>query len=77
MKDFESQVGLAREQFNACLDSKKYEQYVQADLDLALSLGFLGTPPFIIMRSVGSDIEAVVGAQPYTSFKSVINKKLA
>lgn len=77
MKRFASETGLDREQFDACLDSNKYEQYVRNDLDLALSLGFPGTPSFIIMKSDGSEAEVVRGAQPYTSFKSVINKKLA
>lgn len=76
MKRFASEVGLDKEQFDACLDSKKYEQYVRNDLDLALSLGFPGTPSFIIMKSDGSEAEVVRGAQPYTSFKTVINKKL-
>ena len=77
MKDFASEVGLDREQFNVCLDSKKYEQYVQADLDLALSLGFPGTPAFIVMKGDGSDVEAVVWGEHYASFQSVINKKLS
>src|SRR5574341_801130 len=77
LKDFASEVGLDREQFNVCLDSKKYDQYVQADLDLALSLGYSGTPAFIITKGDGSDVEAVVGAQPCTSFQGVINKKLS
>jgi protein-disulfide isomerase len=77
MKGFASDIGLDRAQFDACLDSKKYEQYVRNDLNLALSLGFPGTPSFIIMKNDGSEAEVVRGAQPYTSFKTVINKKLA
>ncbi len=77
MKRFASEADLDGEQFDACLDSNKYEQYVRNDLYLALSLGFPGTPSFIIMKSDGSDAEVVRGAQPYTSFKTLINKKLA
>ena len=77
MKEFASDVGLEREQFDACLDSNKYEQYVRADLDFALSRGFQVTPSFIIMKSDGSDAEVVAGAHPYSTFKTLINKKLA
>jgi len=77
MKEFASEVGLDRAQFDTCLDSNKYEQYVRADLDLALSSGFPGTPSFVIMKSDGSDAEALAGAHPYSTFQTVINKKLA
>lgn len=77
MKEFASEVGLDRGQFDTCLDSKKYEPYVNADLDLALSRGFPGTPSFIIMKSDGSEAEVLAGAHPYSTFKTTIDKKLA
>lgn len=77
MKAFASDLGLDRGKFGSCLDSKKYKEYVEGDLALALGLKFPGTPSFIIMKSDGSDAEALVGAQPYTSFKSVLDRKLA
>lgn len=76
MKEFASEVGLEREQFDSCLDSKKYESYVRADLDLALSSGFPGTPSFIIMKSDGSEAEVLAGAHPYSTFQTMINKKM-
>lgn len=77
MKKFASSLGLDREQFDACLDSEKYKTYVEGDLAFASSLGFPGTPSFVIMNNDGSDPEGMVGAQPYSSFKTVIDKKLA
>jgi protein-disulfide isomerase len=77
MKAFASDLDLDREKFDSCLDSKKYKEYVEGDLALALDLKFPGTPSFIVMRSDGSDAEGIVGAQPYASFKSVIDRKLA
>lgn len=76
MKGFASDLGLDREQFDSCLDGEKYREYVESDRDFAIDIGFPGTPSFIIMKSDGSDAETVVGAQPYTSFKSVLDKKL-
>lgn len=77
MKKFASDLGLDREKFDACLDGAKYKDYVQGDLAFALALKFPGTPSFVVMKSDGSDPEGMVGAQPYTSFKTVIDKKLA
>lgn len=76
MKRFASDIGLDRQEFDSCLDSEKYKTYVEGDLAFALSLGFPGTPSFVVMKNDGSDRETLVGAQPYTSFKTVINKKL-
>lgn len=77
MKAFASDIGLDRDRFDPCLDGNKYREYVEGDLALALDLKFPGTPSFIVMKSDGSDAEGLVGAQPYTSFKSVIDRKLA
>lgn len=76
MKKFASEVDLDREQFDACLDGEKYREYVEGDLDFALGLRLPGTPSFVVMNSDGSDPEGMVGAQPYSSFKTVINGKL-
>lgn len=76
MKKFASALGLDREQFDSCLDSEKYKTYVEGDLAFASSLGFPGTPSFVVMNGDGSNPEGMVGAQPYTSFKTVIDKKL-
>lgn len=76
MSEFASALGLDMEQFGQCLDDQKYSAYVDADFELASSLQFRGTPSFIIMKSDGSDAEGLLGAQPYASFKTVIDGKL-
>ena len=57
--------------FKQCLDSGKYKQQVQKDLDYGQSVGVSGTPSFFIngMR--------IVGAQPYEAFKQAIDAELA
>jgi protein-disulfide isomerase len=57
--------------FQDCLASQKYREQIQADADLALSLGVNATPTFFINGL------AVVGAQPLEAFKQVIDQELA
>ena len=57
--------------FNECLESKRYNAEVQADLEYAYSLGIQSTPTFFVNGL------AVVGAQPYDLFEFIIEKELA
>lgn len=60
-------------QFESCLDTKKYESFVDKDIAMANSLGFTETPSFIIMNSEGSNIEKIQGPKPFPIFKSIID----
>jgi len=64
-------LGLDSAAFEDCLNSQKYKDVVQKDLDFALDLGATSTPTFFINGLV------VVGAQPLEVFKQVIDKELA
>ena len=66
-----SDLGLDSAAFEDCLNSQKYKNVVQKDLDFALNLGVNSTPTFFINGL------AVVGAQPLEVFKQVIDKELA
>ena len=57
--------------FEACLDSGKFDQYLQDDMDFSLNLGVRSTPTFFINGL------PVVGAQPLDVFKQVIDRELA
>ncbi len=57
--------------FDSCLDSGKFASKVQADEAYGQSLGVSGTPGFFI-----NGIE-IVGAQPYSAFKQIIDSELA
>jgi protein-disulfide isomerase len=57
--------------FETCLDSGKYDDFIQEDMDFSLNLGVRSTPTFFINGL------AVVGAQPFDVFKQVIDKELA
>ena len=64
-------LGLEESTFEACLDSDKYEDFIQEDMDFALNLGVRSTPTFFVNGL------AVVGAQPFDVFKRLIDQELA
>lgn len=77
MKKFASQIpGLDKQKFDSCIDSQKYKSFVDSDITLGVSLGIQGTPSFIIVKSDGSKPETLLGAQPFPSFQSIIDKKV-
>lgn len=65
------QIGLNMTQFNQCLDSGKYKAEVEKDFADGSAAGVSGTPTtFINGRSL-------VGAQPFSSFKAIIDEELS
>jgi protein-disulfide isomerase len=76
MKKFASELGLDREAFDTCLDSEKYRSFVEDDFVFAREIGATGTPTFIVVKSDGSEPEGILGAQPFSSFKAVLDKKI-
>ena len=48
LKKYALDIGLNSEQFNNCVDSRKYKDVVQKDLNEGKSLGVEGTPTFFI-----------------------------
>jgi protein-disulfide isomerase len=63
-------LGLNVNEFKSCFDSKKYNSKIQKDYEEGSSIGVNGTPTFFING------RQVVGAQPYESFKTVIDQEL-
>lgn len=76
---FASEQGLNSGNFKSCLDSEKFKDEIQKDLTDASSYGANATPTFYIGKSSGNEIEGtpLVGAQPYTAFKTLIDQKLS
>ena len=65
--------------FAACMDSQKHVPAIKADRDLATSLGFIGTPGFLVVRTDGrrfTDTFAIPGAVPYATFQKEIERLL-
>ena len=78
LKKFALQVqGLDTAKFDTCLDSGKYSSQVQTDTILAKTVGFQGTPGFVIEKSDGSQQVQLPGAYPITDFQQAIDSRLA
>lgn len=76
---FAADLNLNSANFKICLDTEKYKDEVEKDLADATNYGANGTPTFFIGKSTSSGtIEGtkLIGAQPYSSFKSVIDSLL-
>ncbi len=70
LKKWASQIGVNVGQFNKCIDSGKYKTEVEKDTADGTSYGVSGTPTLFVNGL------PVVGAQPFSVFKDVIDKEL-
>lgn len=70
-KGYAKNLGLKQDQFNQCLDSKKYQDKINADVDEANNFAISGTPSVFVNNQVQS------GAITSDQFKSLIEKELA
>jgi len=75
IKKLASGIGLDMQQFNACFDGKRYTQRVTENFNDGKAAGVKGTPTFIIIDGKGQ-IVTVAGAQPFNTFKQVLDKML-
>lgn len=75
LKAFAFSLGLDMELFDSCLDSGKYTKRVQYNIAEAKKLGANGTPTFFIVGPDGQQ-EKLVGAQPYSVFKQVLDSMI-
>lgn len=74
-------LGLDIVKFKSCLDSGKHADEIKAATNEGQKAGISGTPAFLIgfMQPDGKvkAVKKVVGAQPYASFKTVIDELLS
>lgn len=70
-KKWAREIGLDGAKFDSCLDSGKYADEIQSEESYGASLGVSGTPGFFING------RELVGAQPYSAFKQIIDEELA
>ncbi|MFZ2149790.1 MAG: thioredoxin domain-containing protein [Minisyncoccia bacterium] len=79
------QVGLSVKKFNACLESGKFKDKVQADVDDGVVAGVSGTPSSFILKDGqtvsfttedGKEYDSIPGAQPYEIVMKNINRIL-
>jgi protein-disulfide isomerase len=72
---FAFSLNLNMESFESCLDSGKYAKRVQYNITEAKKLGATGTPTFFIIGPDGQQ-QKLVGAQPYSVFKQVLDSMI-
>lgn len=70
LKSYASKLGVNASQFNSCLDTQKYKTNIDRDVKLGNEVGIAGTPGFFINGKL------ISGAQPFATFKSVIEEEL-
>jgi len=70
-KKYAEDLGLNTAEFNSCLDTGKFEQEIQKDIQDGASAGVSGTPAFFIN---GREIS---GAQPFGVFQQIIEGELS
>jgi len=70
LKGYATNLGLDTTKFNTCLSSGQFTDGVQADMELGQGMGVNGTPSFFINGKF------VSGAQPFASFKAIIDAEL-
>jgi len=75
LKKYAADLDLNLNQFNQCMDSKKYEESVKNDLSDGNDLKVEGTPTFFIGNEERG-YEKVVGSQSFSAFKQIIESKL-
>jgi protein-disulfide isomerase len=71
MKQYARQLGLDTQQFDQCVDSKKFQAKIQAHAALAEQRKVTQTPTFLV------GTQQVAGAQPYDVIAKTINEELA
>ncbi len=71
LKSFAGHIGLDEQAFDACLDSGKYRENVEASFVKGVELGVESTPSFLING------ELVAGALPFEEFDRLIQTALA
>lgn len=70
LKTWAQSLGLDTATFNQCLDNTVHQAKVDKDLNDGKAAGVSGTPTFFINGN------RIVGAQPYASFKAIIDQEL-
>ncbi|NND86958.1 MAG: thioredoxin domain-containing protein, partial [Nitrosopumilus sp.] len=74
LKQFAKDLNLNQEQFDSCLDSKKYSEEIMQDMEDGQKYFVTGTPTFF----VGNDevgYSSIFGAQSFSDFRIMIDEK--
>lgn len=70
MKGWAGELGLDTATFNSCFDAKTHQKEIDEDFAAGGAVGVSGTPTFYING------KQLVGAQPFSAFKAIIDEEL-
>ncbi len=71
LQKYASDMGLDTEQFNSCLENKKYIRQIKEEVELGITYSVRATPSFFVNRNF------IMGNTSYKEFKEIIEKELA
>jgi protein-disulfide isomerase len=80
LSEYAGSIGIDRTAFDSCVSSETFKAEIQNDTDSGALAGVSGTPGFIIgtLAADGTVTGNIIsGAQPYSSFQTVIESLLA
>ncbi|MEH6516920.1 MAG: DsbA family protein [Halioglobus sp.] len=63
LKGYAGEIGLETDDFNICLDEKKYEEQVKNNMSTGRKLGVRGTPGFVVGLTDPKDPDKVKGSK--------------
>ena len=70
LKQHAAELGLDESKFDTCVETRKYQKDVDADIVAADAVGVTGTPAFFVNG------RPISGAMPFETFKQVIDEEL-
>jgi protein-disulfide isomerase len=70
------EIGVNDKGLQECIDSGKFAQRVQEDLDEGSQIGVTGTPASFLIQNATGEVILKVGAQPFDGFKPDIDRLL-
>jgi protein-disulfide isomerase len=77
LKNYASQIsGLDLQEISECLDSERYKDHINNDLEMAKKFQLRATLSFIIIKNDGKTQDFLTDAHPFPSFAAIIDNKL-
>ena len=70
------ELGLNEAKFKACLDTGKFAQYVQDQMQAGIDAGVQGTPGNFVVNNKTKETRDISGAVPQTTFQAAIDEML-
>ncbi len=70
LKSYGKKYGVDQAKYEKCIDDKKFQKYVDQDINDGKAIGIYSTPTFFVNGRV------VTGALPFEQFKQIIDREL-